>query len=593
MDISFLVELGLIITAAGICGYLAKLFKQPMLLAYLIAGIIIGPFGISQLGITIGNIPLGIKNMETIRLFSELGIAFLMFSVGIESDFSKLKSFGKFAVFGTILQVFLTFVITFFLSNFFHIFDFTTAIYFAVMLSFSSTVVAVKLLSDKFQLSTLHGRIMLAFLLMQDLLIIVVVPLFSSLSSFSFGLIFTTVLNAIILLIIALILNRFIFLPLFTYSLSEPELSYLLSVSVSFIFIGLSVFLNLPLAIGAFIGGVALSTLPYNIEIYSKIKGIRDFFVTLFFVSLGMQLNLFTVQFAPIVLIFVVLSVFLIKPAVYYLITILFGYGHRIATTVALSLTQISEFSFILLNIAYYNNLVSENFFALMVTAIAVSMLTTPYFFNYAPKIASFTSRYLERIPKKHRSFFNRKLMRLSNVDSLFNNHTVLFGAGVMGSALMDAIDKQDLVIVDNDTNVIHEHLQNGYFAIYGQADSEEIWHKINLNKAKIIILALPDIDAQKTIIEYVRTGKKKPLIIARAQYFTDALALYKQGADFVVMPYILGANLVARTLRQYYRNPNKKLFSLKKEYLAYLEQKAREEMRTFGSHREKQNIFD
>ncbi len=593
MDFTFLIELGLIIIAAGIMGYLAKVLKQPMLLAYLLAGLIIGPFGISQLGISIGDIPLGIQNTDSIRLFSELGIAFLMFSVGIESDFSKLKSFGKFAVFGTIFQVALTFALTFLFSNLLGIFDFTTAIYFSVMLSFSSTVVAVKILSDSFQLSTLHGRIMLAFLLMQDLLIIIVVPLFSSLDSFSLTLLGGVILNAIILLLIAIALNRFVFLPLFTYSLSEPELSYLLSVSVSFLFIGLSIFLDLPLAIGAFIGGVALSTLPYNIEIYSKIKGIRDFFVTLFFVSLGMQLNLFTVQFTPLVIIFTILAIFLIKPLVYYLITLLFGYGHEISTTVALSLTQVSEFSFILLNIAFYNNLVSDDFFSLMVAAIALSMLTTPYFFKYAPLIASKTSQYLDRTPRKQKNFFNRKLEKLSNIDNLFNQHTILFGAGIMGSCLIEAIEKEDLVIVDNDTNVIHDFLHQGYFAVYGQADSEEIWHKINLTKAQIIILAIPNIQAQKAIIEYLRAHNSKALIISRAQYFLDTLSLYKKGADFVVMPYILGANLVARTLTQYYKNPNKKLFNLRTEYMAYLEQKAKEERQAFGEHRENQNIFD
>lgn len=183
LSLNLLWELGLIIVAAAVFNFIAKKLKQPTLLAYILAGIFIGPYFLNFLANTfsIDLTILKIANIQDIALLSKLGVAFLLFSVGIESDFLKLKSFGKLAVIGGTLQVALTALFTYILAYYTGILDFNEALYLAVILAFSSTMIVVKLLSDSFTIDTLHGRIMLGFLLVQDVLVILLMPLLSNL----------------------------------------------------------------------------------------------------------------------------------------------------------------------------------------------------------------------------------------------------------------------------------------------------------------------------------------------------------------------------------------------------------------------------
>ena len=278
--LTLLLDLGIILLAATALNFVARLFNQPSLLAYIAAGIIVGPVGLGSLGLTFAGVPIGVTTTEEILILSELGVAFLLFSIGIESNFSKLAELGKIAVIGSVVQVALTALLVFVFNSFLGILSFEQSVYLGLIMAFSSTTIVVKILSDEHEINSLHGRLMIGFLLIQDVLVILALPLLDNLSDFSTSLIFPLILNVVVLLAVAYLLNKYIYPRLFNFASQSDELMFLAGMSSVFIFIFLAQFMDFSIAVGAFVAGVTLSTLPYNLEVLNRIRGVRDFLAT-------------------------------------------------------------------------------------------------------------------------------------------------------------------------------------------------------------------------------------------------------------------------------------------------------------------------
>ena len=299
-------DIGLIIIVATIVGYLARLLKQPLIPAYILTGLIIGPI----LGL--------VEDSNVILTLSEIGIAFLLFVVGLELNLKKLKDVASIAIFGGLMQFILLFISGFLIAIILG-FVKTESVYIALIVAFSSTMVVVKILSDKRELDTLHGRIIIGFLLMQDLIAIIALSILTTLNNFSMAILVIALLKGIILLSVAVIASKFILPSLFRFAAKSQELLFLMALTTCFSFcifanyIGqiMMYFFSLPffenvilgnvlellkpgfsIAIGAFIAGVSIANLPYNVEIIGKVKPLKDFFATIFFVSLGLELLL-------------------------------------------------------------------------------------------------------------------------------------------------------------------------------------------------------------------------------------------------------------------------------------------------------------
>ena len=270
-------DIGIIVIVSTVFAYAARLLKQPLIPAYVIAGIVLGPY----LGF--------ITNTEVINNLSEIGIAFLLFIVGLEIDVRKLKDVGLVASLGGVLQIAAVFALAFAASVLMGFFALESA-YLGLIIAFSSTMVVVKLLSDKKELDTLHGRIVIGILLLQDIFAIFALSILSqgAFSYYSFAL---SLFKGIAVILASLFAGKYIFPPLFRFAASSQELLFIASVGVAFLFSIVVNSIGFSIAVGAFIAGIALNV-PYNIEIIGKIKPLRDFFSVLFFVSLGMQLSL-------------------------------------------------------------------------------------------------------------------------------------------------------------------------------------------------------------------------------------------------------------------------------------------------------------
>jgi voltage-gated potassium channel Kch len=212
-------------------------------------------------------------------------------------------------------------------------------------------------------------------------------------------------------------------------------------------------------------------------------------------------------------------------------------------------------------------------------------MVITPYLMKYSPNIAAFADRFAGKIPEKRRKVFNRKLAELEKIPRELENHVVILGGGETGFGIAKAIEKtQQMIIIDQDSEVARYCLNNGMNAICGESNAEDVLEKANLPKAKLAVVAIPDARIALEFVDYARSVNKKLVIFARAHYFKDALALYERGVDFVSMPHIIGSNLFLTNVVKFLETGKLgQIAKFQDEYIRFLREKVKEEKKHFG----------
>ena len=591
--LTLFVHIAGIVVAAAVVTVLLRCFKQPNLFAYIIAGVFIGPLVLGGFEIVFGGhkFVLGIPAITgEIKLLSTLGIAFLLFSIGTETSIKRLLSIGRSLFIGTLLQVFLVIVVTFLLTVPFNLLSMEQALFVGVIVAFSSTMLVVKIFSDRNEINTLDGRVMVSILLLQDVMVFFFYPILMNIHSINsidfFGLI---ILKTLLFIVIALVANRFIFPRLFESAVVEQELFYLLSIATAFIFIGISFLLDLPMPIGAFIGGLALSTLPYNSEIFARVRALRDFFLTIFFVSLGVQLS-FDFGSLPLALMLViVLIIFLVKPIILFLITLFSGYGVKLATKVGISLGQVSEFGFEIAGVglitltAAGTPVLPAGLFTFIITIIAVSMIITPYLTDPSSKVAKIIYDFAEHLSKSFKSkYFRRKIDELEATPSkrLLKDHIIIFGGGTVGRGLAKAlVSSNQVLVVDHDPEVVKQGIKDGLPYVYGTSESNMLWDRLDLKQAKLVVITIVDAVEAIKVVKAAKKHSKNITVFATAHYFSDTFNLYKNDVDFVAMPSVMGSNVFLENITRFIET-GKLLFvqNYMQEYLSYLKDKVEEE---------------
>lgn len=593
LSASLLYDMAIIVIAAAIFSVVAKMTKQPTMFAYILAGIVIGPLVLGTIMPTIFGIKIGLPMItDDISLLAELGVAFLLFSIGVEINFEKLMNAGKEIYIGAVLQVLLIIGFSILFSLITGILSFETGLFVGVILAFSSTMVVVKILSDKKEINTINGRLMIAFLLVQDFLVVLALPLLSNVSLLTNPFFIGGILiKSIGLIAFGAILSIFVFPKLFKRIVDNFEVLFLSSIAVCFIFVYVALILDIPMSIGAFIGGIALSTLPYSEKIFTTIKGLRDFFVTIFFVTIGTEIS-FQFSAIPVALIiFIFGTIFLLKPLIFYVITMIAGYGAKESAKVSLGLSQVSEFSFILAGIGLTQGILGNELFSLLILAIAFSMVLTPYSMKYSEQIIKLFQILNSKISYNkmfNKKFFYRKIDELQKVPRDFNEHTILIGAGTFGYKLAQGLNAtSQIVVIDHDPEIVDSLNNENITAIYGSPESENILDVAKIEKAKVLVITIPSpialrkIHQEQTLklINEARILNKNVVIFAVAHYFYEALFLYEAGADYVAMPQIMGSNLFLKDILQYLDTG--KLYHIsnyKDAYVEYLKEKVIEE---------------
>ncbi len=536
--ISPVFDIGLVIIIATIFAYFARGLRQPIIVGYVLAGVLVGPLCLGW-----------ITSPEEIAMMSELGIAFLLFTVGLEIDVQKLRSVGGAAVVGGLIQVALTFMAGFWFAGFFG-FGNLIGIYMGLLFAFSSTMIVAKILADSHEVGTLHGRIMLGILILQDIIVVLAIPFLENISSiFSAEIVGMIVLKGLGLFCIGIVLNRFVFTRVLNYAARTKEVLFLTSVSTCFIFIGFAYALGFSIAIGAFIGGLAMAQFPYNVEVFGEMRSLRDFFAVVFFTSLGMQLNLFVMYSMFVPFIILLLAIMLLKPLVLSLIYMAMGYGGRTASAIGLGLGQASEFTFIIAAQGLLLGHFSQDFYSLLLSLMVVSIIITPYFMKYHYQIDDFFGRF--GIARRFTPHHVKKLQR--KPEKRLGNHIVVFGHGVMGERVVNGLKemRKKFVVVDHDPDVVRKLNSEGIYCLYGEADNEELLSESGIFRARTAIFTIPDIEEASLAIRKARRKNKKIKIFARAISQREKELLLESGADTIIIPKQLGATEVIRRLKK------------------------------------------
>lgn len=526
---------GLILIIASLFGYFVRLIKQPLIIAYLITGIILSQFLLRS------------TSIETIRFFSELGIAFLLFLVGIELGFKDIKHVGKTSLITGIGQIVFTFLIGFIIIRYLFNFSNLESLYISIALTFSSTIIIVKLLSEKQDLQSLYGRISIGFLLVQDFVAIIILILLAAVQQGDSinGLVYIIIIKALLFLLSVYLFSKYILTYLFIHIAKSQELLFLSSVTLPFLFILISRSLGFSIEIGAFIAGLSLANLPYKLEITNKIKPLRDFFITIFFVILGTQ---FIVKSTALIIPAILLSLFVLigNPLIIMVLMGLLGYRKRTSFYAGLTVAQISEFSLIIAFLGLKLGHLSENIVSLITLVGIITITISVYMINYNHKLYNFLSRYLNLFEK------STTIEDRYQIDEKLSKHIIIFGCHRLGYHIVDMLTslKKKIIVVDFDPVVIEKLTMNNVKAIYGDLSDFDIFDKLNIKEADFVISTVPDKEDNLLLIKKIKDLNKRTRVIVTAQKNEEALELYKYEADYVILPYSLSGERVADILR-------------------------------------------
>lgn len=522
------IQLGTIVIIAAVAAYILKLLRQPQILAYVLVGILMTPvFGI-------------VTDLTTIESMSIIGIAFLLFIVGLEMDLKGLKNVSVVSTVGGGIQIVILFVLGYLVALLLGYLSLEAA-YVGLMLAFSSTMVVLKLLSDKRQLATLHGRIIVGILLMEDIVAIFALSVLTSINGFTMSVLGIALLKFISLFAAAYLLSKFVFPTIFRFAARHQELLLITSLAVCFIFSLGYHYLGFSIAIGAFVAGVALGNLRYNFEIIGKVKSLRDFFALMFFVSLGMRLSFTSLGNIWIPLIVLLGIVFFIKPLITMTICSLFKYTKKPSFQVASSLSQMGEFSLIIVTQGLLLGHVSEEIFSLVVIVALITFTTTSYIFKHEQGLYKLMDK-----PLKIFDIFTTE--GLEYLPTEIKPNTVLCGYNRIGYSVLRKFrsNKKKILVVDYNPEVIDKLVEEGYHCIYGDVTDEEIIDRMNLRHIKLIISTVPELSDNLHLIRKVREVNKRAKVIVTASDIDEALHLYEKGADYVVLPHFLGGEHVS-----------------------------------------------
>ncbi len=534
-------DMGLMIVAATILAHIAKLTRQPLIPAYVFAGIVIGPLGMRL-----------ITNSEVIRNLSELGIAFLLFIVGLELDLRRLRDVGSVSSATAIVSGAAIFAIGAFVAyeiGFTH----NEAIYIGLAVTFSSTMIVIKILSDKNELETLHGRIILGVLLVQDVLAIMAMSVLTTLNQFNSSVLLQSMLWGIGLFSMAIVISKYVVPTIFNLISKSHELMFLTALSFFFIFAKISEMAGFSVAIGAFIAGMSIATFPYNLEIVGKVKSLRDFFAIIFFVSLGMEImikDVSTIIVPSLVLLFIVI---ILKPLSMMFMASILGYGRRVAFLTGISLLQISEFSLIIAMYGLVNNQISPIVFSEIALVAVISITLTAYTIKY--------DNFLYRLLSERLWFFERfsaidKQLE-NNVIEPKNKHTVIAGCHRMGYTIAKTLEKmgRDYVIVDFNPENVKALIKEGMPCVYGDVGDIDVLDKLHLDKADIVISTVANDEDNMLLISQTKYFNKATPVIVTAENLREALELYDYGADYVIVPRMMSGVVVADIVEGYMRD--------------------------------------
>lgn len=537
MDTLF-VQIGVVIAVATAFALLARFFKQPPLLGYIAAGLALGPIGFKA-----------VDNHELFKGGEQIAIALLLFLIGLEIDWKKARhQLGTTFVLG-IAQMVGSFLGGYLFGSLLGL-DPLTSLYIGLALCFSSTILVVKVLSESRDLNSLHGRLTVGILLFHDIAAVVTLVVVKGLgtpSSLPFAeLLFFLIIKAASLLALLYCIAQYMLPPLFAKIAKSSELLFLSSLAWCFVVAISAARFDFPLELGAFLAGISLGSLPYGLDILNRLRSVRDFFVVLLFVGLGSALVIPSGTYLTLTLGLVLLTV-LLKPLIAFLVLHRRSYKNRTSFLTAASLGQLSEFSLILLEIGRSGGRISSEIASSLTVAAVVSLFLSAFVLTNREKLYRALRKPLHWLePLSPRSVPVLE-------PNAHQNHIIIFGYHRMGYHILKQLrDNHDVLVVDFNPEIIKKLRAQDIECIYGDVQDEDILEQISAENASMIISTVPHREETLFLIEQVKAKKHAPLLIVTSHTVDDALDYYKMGADYVILPHMLGGEHVAELITHY-----------------------------------------
>jgi len=547
--VDLLSSVGISISVAAGLAFVGNWLRQPLLLAYLLAGVLIGP----QIGFGL------ISDEASIETVSEIGLILLLFIIGLELDLNKLLAAGKPVLVTGILQFPLCVALG---LAFFAPFGFRMSggdfglLYLAVCLAISSTMIVVKLLYDKFELDTLPGRITLGVLIFQDIWAIVVLGIQPNLLDPQFGKLLGSLVSGALLVAATLAISKTVLPRLFRSVAKLPELVLIGSLAWCFIVCAAANAAGLSREMGALIAGVAISTFPYNLDVVAKVISIRDFFVTLFFVALGMRIPMPTAELIGMALL---ASAFLVASRFLVIFPILraLRQGHRASLLPAINLAQMSEFAMVIAAIGLGYQHIDQKTVSLLIFVFAFTSVASTYMIGYSHPLQERLSGWLVRAGVKDLD----EGAPAAPSQGAVPKDVVLLGFFTEASALVHEYEMahhpmlERLLVIDFNPDVHAELKRRGIACKYGDVASMQTLHHAEVHDAKLVVSTIPDTILKGTsnlrLLQQARRLCPHASVVVTANRAAAALELYDAGADFVLVPRLQSAAQMAKILEE------------------------------------------
>lgn len=533
--VSIFTQLSLIIALAASVALIMRLLKQPLIIGHILTGIIVGP---SVLHLA--------KSPETIDVFSSIGIALLLFIIGLGLNPRVIKEVGRVAAVAGLIQVAATAIFAWG-GGVILGFGPMESIFFGIALSFSSTIIILKLLSDKKEQTRLYGKITIGILLIQDLLAMGALLFVTSQGTgdgFSFNQLAVLALKGCAIAIPMFFVGNVILPRMHRLIANSQEFLFLFAIGWGFGLAALFEVVGFSLEIGALLAGVALAGLPYTQEISARLRPLRDFFVVVFFISLGVRLSFDNFgSLIPAVIIASLITI-VVKPLVVMVIMGLMGYTKRTSFKAAIALAQVSEFSLVFVILGNKFQLVGDDLVSVITIVALISIAISSYLIIYSDKLYTLFEEGLSMFESRKAHF---------EQESRHHYDLVLFGYQRGGHEFIRVFRslKKRFVVVDYDPEVVDILDNKKIDYLYGDATDIELLEEAGLDKAKLIVSTISDHETNMFLIHLLEKINPHAVTIMHGDTFSEAAELYTAGASYVVIPHYIGSEKIGTFIRK------------------------------------------
>ena len=545
MALEFLYSLVLIFGISAFLLFVLGKLKIPSIVGFLVAGVLIGPYGFDL-----------VKDVHEIELLAEIGVVLLMFTIGLEFSLKNLQVLRAVVFGGGLLQVCLTIIVVAFLSYFYLAQTLNRALFDGFLVALSSTAIVFKMLLDRAEMNAPYGRAAIGMLIFQDLCVVpfmLFVPALGGSSGGALEIALTLIKAALV--IAAVLLAAKWAVPHILHQIVSTRSRELFVITIIVLSLGTALLtskLGLSLALGAFLAGVVISESEYAAQAVSDMLPFKESFTGLFFIAIGMLMNLGIFLNNMAMVITVVIAILLIKIAVTSLAAFLLGHSLRNALQAGFYLAQIGEFSFVLVVAGKAHGLISEELYQTFLSGSILTMILTPFAIGASSSLSSWlvSKPGLHALERLHRDYARQRY------PEKMADHVIVIGFGVNGSNLSRVLkaSKIPYVVLELSSATVRKAKRKGEPIYYGDGASVEILHKLGIKTAKTVVVAISDAAVTRRIVQIARAENQNIYIIVRTRYLAEVDDLVSLGANEVIPEeFETSIEIFSKVLRHYY----------------------------------------